>query len=189
MNNGGILFWQPQRDYLRSLSHTLWGKKTLVVLNYLIWFYLFYVSYRLIKTDANIFWQIAIACIIAEVIERLLKAKIFWKRPLFEHRDQIPPGLVKKWYQTGSFPSGHTSKAVFFFLFILHYHVMSPIIYLLITIPLLLFRVLVGFHYPIDMLGGLIVGISSWLVVYQLTFPRFLIESIHKIFNFVFFIH
>jgi membrane-associated phospholipid phosphatase len=90
---------------------------------------------------------------------------------------------VERWYKTGSFPSGHTMKAVFFLLFILQYQVFSPVIYLLITISLLSFRVLAGFHYPIDMLGGLVLGLSIWLTTYRLQFPPFLVNFIRTIFN------
>lgn len=184
-----LLFWQPTRDYLKSITHTVTGRRLLVIINYCIWIFLFIVSFRLIRSNPNVFWQILLATIFAEIVERVIKAKVFWKRPLFERKDPLPQGLVKAWYQSGSFPSGHTSKAVFFLLFILQYHVLNPIIYLFITLPLLFFRVLVGFHYPIDLFGGLIVGIFSWVLVRGLFFPPFLVESVHSLFNFVFFIH
>lgn len=184
-----IFFWQPRNDYLRLMTKNTFGKKSLIILNYLIWLFLFYISYLLIKSQTNIFWQILLATIIAEIFERLIKAKVFWKRPLFKRKDPVPDGLVKKWYETGSFPSGHTSKAVFFLLFIIQYQTINPMLFLAVTVPLLFFRVMVGFHYPIDLLGGLVVGLTSWILVHQLVFPPFLVESIRRIFNFVFLIH
>ena len=183
-----VFFWQPKHDFLKTMLKSRFGKKCLIIGNYLIWTFLFYISYRLIRFQTNIFWQILVATIIAEITERFIKSKVFWKRPLFERKDPLPPGLVKSWYMTGSFPSGHTTKACFFFLFILQYHIISPAIYLSVTIPLILFRVIVGFHYPIDLLGGLIIGIIAWYLVHQLTFPPVLVESIRPIFNFVFLI-
>lgn len=184
-----LLFWQPRTDFLQFFLKTRQCRRLLVILNYLIWLFLFFISYLLIRYKTNIFWQILTATVLAEVIERGIKSFVFWKRPLFTRQDPIPPGLVKSWYQTGSFPSGHTTKATYFFLFLLQNSVFSPIAYLLGVVPLIFFRVIVGFHYPIDLLGGIIVGAISWLIVHSLIFPSSMVEFIRIIFNFVFFIH
>ena len=189
MTKNGIWFWQPTTDYLKIATQSVLGRRLVIIANYLIWLFLFFISYRLIRFSANLFWQILVATIIAEIIERTIKSRVSWKRPLFERKDLLPGGLVKSWYQSGSFPSGHTSKAVFFFLMALQYSIINPFVFIVVTVPLLLFRVLVGFHYPIDMIGGVFVGLFSWLIVHQITFPPFLVESIHQIFNIVFFIH
>jgi membrane-associated phospholipid phosphatase len=93
---------------------------------------------------------------------------------MFKKGLKTPPGLVKSWYNTGSFPSGHTIKSTFFFLFVLQYQVINPSFYLIIVLPLLLFRVLIGFHYPIDMFGGFVIGVILWLISIPLTSPLFL---------------
>jgi len=183
-----FFFWQPKKDYLRRLQQNCFGKKILIFFNYIIWFFFFYISYLLIKHNTNIFWQILFATVIAEVIERFVKSKIYWRRPLFERKDKLPVGLVDNWYKTGSFPSGHTIKAVYFFIFILQYGVFPPIYFLLITLPLLVFRVIIGFHYPIDMFGGLIIGLLVWLSSSWISFPLALTNMIETIFNFIFFI-
>lgn len=107
---------------------------------------------------------------------------------MFNRRKVAPKGLVNNWYKSGSFPSGHTMKATYFFLFILFATVIPIPVFLAITIPLLVFRVLVGFHYPIDMLGGVVFGIGLWLLTRSLFLPDFLTQIIKTIFNFVFFI-
>ena len=183
-----IFFWQPQKDWLRWFEQSSTRKKILIFLNYIIWFFFFYISYLLIKRDANIFWQILIATIIAEFVERFLKSKIYWRRPLFKKKDVLPPGLVKKWYKTGSFPSGHTIKTLYFLLFIIQYQVFSVPLFLSIVSPLLFFRVIVGFHYPIDIFGGAITGVLVWLISKPIVFPIFLTKIIQSIFNFVFFV-
>lgn len=183
-----FFFWQPKKDWLLWFEESLLRKKILIILNYIIWLFFFYLSYLLIRKNANIFWQIFIATIIAEFFERFLKGKIYWRRPLFEKKDNLPPGLVKKWYKTGSFPSGHTIKAVYFLLFIIQYQVFSIPLFLSIVSPLLFFRILVGFHYPIDMFGGIITGSAIWLLSKGIVFPLFLTKIIKTIFNFVFFI-
>lgn len=183
-----ILFWQPKKDYLCQLETTFFGKKTLIFLNYIIWIFFFFISYLLIKTNTNTFWQIFFATIIAEVIERFIKSKVYWCRPLFKRKDKTPIGLVDRWYKTGSFPSGHTIKAIYFLFFIIQYQVFSPTIFLVVILPLLTFRVIIGFHYPIDMIGGAIVGCLIWLSSKWIILPLFLTQIIRSVFNFVFFI-
>lgn len=182
-----LLFWQPKNDWLLWFEKTLIRKRILIIFNYIIWFFFFYISYLLIKKDTNIFWQIFLATVFAEIFERFLKSKIYWRRPLFKKKDTLPPGLVDKWYETGSFPSGHTIKAIYFLLFVIQYQVFSIPLFLSIVSPLLLFRVLIGFHYPIDILGGVITGVIIWLLSKGIVFPDFLNHFIQIIFNFVFF--
>lgn len=183
-----FFFWQPKKDWLVWFEETRTKKRVLIVLNYIIWLFFFYISYLLIKKDVNVFWQILIATIVAEVVERFLKGKIYWRRPLFEKKDKLPPGLVSKWYKTGAFPSGHTIKTLFFLLFIIQYHVFSVPLFLTIVSPLLFFRVFIGFHYPIDIFGGALAGIVVWLLSKWIVFPIFLTQIVKNIFNFVFFI-
>ena len=108
---------------------------------------------------------------------------------MFEHKDETPTGLVDSWYKTGSFPSGHTIKAVYFFLFILQYQIINPYIFLAIVVPLLTFRVLVGFHYPIDMIGGVILGFTIWFMSKGIILPINLTNIVQQVFNFIFFIN
>lgn len=184
----GPFFWQPKTDFLRFLNRTVFGRYSVIVLNYAIWFFLFYISFLLVKNNPNTFWQILIATLIGELVEKYGKSHALWCRPMFVRHDSTPTGLVDSWYKTGSFPSGHTIKAVYFFLFILQYHVFSPIEYLFIVTPLLFFRILVGFHYPIDMLGGFIIGLIIWFLTHQIVFPLQFTYIIHIIFNTVFLI-
>ncbi len=178
-----ILFWQPKQSLFKLACKTKFGSSTLVFFNYLIWFFLIFVSFRLVAFDANIFWQLFLATLLAEIIERFCKSFLFWSRPICKYKYTLPPGLVKSWYDTGSFPSGHTSKAVFFLLFINQYSVMSASNFLFVTAPLLLFRVLVGFHYPIDVLGGILVGLFTWGLSHQIIFPAFLTSPIANLFS------
>jgi len=183
----GPLFWQPRKNYLKIISHPCRGL-ILILLNYFIWIFLFLISLLLVKNTINAFWQILIATIIAELIERQSKKHVLWQRPLYQKNKKVPKGLVQSWYNTGSFPSGHATKAVYFFLFVLQYQIISPIFYLVISLPLLLFRVLVGFHYPIDILGGLFIGIIIWFFSRNIIFPAFLTNTIKSIFDIIFFI-
>ena len=188
MHRPRLLFWQPRHDLLKAVSKSHLGRKILIFFNYAIWLFLFYVSFLLIRHQTNLFGQILLATIVSEIIERWLKSKIYWKRPMFVRHDSTPVGLVDRWYKTGSFPSGHTIKAAFFFLFVLETQVISPSLFLSITGILIAFRVIIGFHYPIDILGGIIIGIISWIPIHLVYFPPSFNNIIRLIFNFVFFI-
>lgn len=174
-----FFFWQP-RVY-PSLP-----PQVLVISNYLIWLFLFYISFILIKANTNIFWQILVATILSEFIEKLLKIKNLWQRPIVNKKGNIPNGLIKNWYTNGSFPSGHAMKAVFFLLFIIQYGGFSTGNYLLIVVPLVVFRVFIGFHYPLDVIGGIFFGFFCWLISHVIIAPSFLNNFIRVIFNYVF---
>lgn len=182
------LFWQPNFDFLNYLNRSALGRYSIIILNYVIWFFLFAVAYFLIKNQTNIFWQLLVATVIGEIIEKVGKSHALWSRPLFQRHDPTPIGLVDCWYKSGSFPSGHTIKVTYFFLFLLQYHFFSPTIFLEVSLPLLFFRILVGFHYPIDMLGGLLFGYLIWALTHQIVAPDVWTHLIHVIFNLVFFI-
>lgn len=171
MKNKSILFWQPQRDYLRFLSSLRLGRILLIFLNYAIWLFFLYLSFLLIRSNFNIFWQLFFATFLAELAERVIKKKVFWRRPMFLRHDQTPVGLIDHWYRSGAFPSGHTIKATFFFLFLLQNPVFPLSLFLIISLSLLFFRVLVGFHYPIDILGGILIGLLVWLPTHLVYFP------------------
>lgn len=160
-----ILFWQPQFDLIKIINKFKYSTALMIFLNYFIWLFFVYISFLLVFKDINIFWQLFIATFLGEIIEKYGKSHALWKRPFFSHHRHVPTGLVESWYETGSFPSGHTLKATYFFLFVLQYGVISPVIFLIIVIPLLIFRVLVGFHYPLDMLGGGLIGLLLWFFV------------------------
>ena len=189
MNQKSIIFWQPKSDFLTILQASLSGRRLLVILNYIIWIFFFYISFLLVRHNSNIFFQLFLATLVSEIIERLLKNKVYWRRPMFTRHQSTPSGLVDSWYKTGSFPSGHTIKSTFFFLFLLQYPVFDPFVFLILVLPLLAFRILVGFHYPVDMLGGLVIGSLVWFFARLVVFPLFMVNTIRDIFNFIFLIN
>lgn len=182
-----FLFWQPKINFYHFLFQHRLGRFLLVLSNYLTWAYFFYLSMFLVQKDANIFWQLLLITISTELIEKYCKVKNFWRRPAFQSEHKLPRGLIKTWYTNGSFPSGHAIKATYFLLFILGNNIPSLSQFLIIVTPLLLFRVLVGFHYPIDMLGGVLIGGLSWAFVGHLIFPTSLVELARNLFHFFFF--
>ncbi|MBU3935106.1 phosphatase PAP2 family protein [Patescibacteria group bacterium] len=185
MKQPGILFWQSRTNYLKILSAPFNGN-LLLFLNYAIWFFLFFIAFLLVKKDGNIFWQLLLITSSAEVVERFLKRYNFWQRPLYQKTKKTPRGLVESWYNTGSFPSGHTTKLTYFFLFALQYHIINPFLYLAVSLPLIFFRVLVGFHYPVDILAGLVIGSSLWFLFHGIIFPAPAVSLVNSLFNFIF---
>jgi len=183
-----FLFWQPKTDFLAFFEDGFLKEIILIFLNYFIWIFFFFLSFKLICFDINFFGRLFIATVIAELVERFLKKKRIWIRPMFNKHKVAPKGLVNNWYYSGSFPSGHTMKATYFLIFIISTGVLSLPVFLAIVIPLLTFRVLVGFHYPIDIIGGIIFGIILWFLTKDLIFPATFNNLINTIFNFVFFI-
>jgi membrane-associated phospholipid phosphatase len=150
---------------------------------------LFYVSYLLIKSDKNLFWQLLFATILSEIIEKFLKRKSYWPRPFHLRSHKVPHGLFKSWYQIGSFPSGHAMKVTFFLLLLIQNPIsITPVQFLLVTVPLVFLRVILGFHYIIDIIGGIFFGILIWLSVRHIVLPPSLTQFISTIFNAVFFI-
>jgi membrane-associated phospholipid phosphatase len=188
MKRNKLLFWQPLKDILKLLNQSRLGQILVIFLNYSIWGYFFYLSFLLIRHQTNTFWQLLIATITAELIEKFGKSHCLWRRPMYERHDPTPVGLVDRWYKTGSFPSGHTMKAAYFLLFILQYQVHDLRAFLTIVIPLIFFRVLVGFHYPIDIYAGSVIGMVVWYLTKSIVFPPALTEFVRVIFNFVFLI-
>ena len=184
-----FLFWQPQADYLRYLSKSKLGKKLLIFLNYVIWLIFLYLSYLLIKFDFSLFWLLFLATLLAELTERLIKKKIFWCRPMFIRHDSTPVGLVDKWYRSGAFPSGHTIKATIFLLLLISFPVFPLWLFFLIVIPLLCFRVLIGFHYPADILGGVIIALLIWFLISPLKIYTPIDSYLQLIFNTIFLIN
>jgi len=184
-----LLFWQPKTDYLRLLSSSKFGRIILVFLNYVIWLFFFYLSFLLIKHNFSFFWLLFLATLLAEIIERLVKKKKFWCRPMFLRHDCTPSGLVDKWYRSGAFPSGHTIKATIFLLFLIFTSVFPLWLFFLVVIPLLWFRIMVGFHYPVDIIGGIIIGILIWLLISSLKIDTPIDSYIKIIFNTIFFLN
>lgn len=189
LKNNKLLFWQPSVDWFKKISQKKNGNFFLVFFNYCLWIFLFYVSYCLIKPDKNLFWQLFLATILSEIFEKLLKKQVFWPRPLHLRENCIPNGMIKSCYKHGSFPSGHSIKIAFFFILLVQNPGVFPLLpYSIVTFFLAFSRVVLGLHYPIDLLGGFIIGGILGIFIGQINFPLVLIEFIQPIFNLIFFI-
>lgn len=130
-----------------------------------------YSMYGLYKSNKNqvkdgIYMLSSIVC--ASAITMGLKYIIKRPRPFVNLTN-----VVKKGKGGGfSFPSGHTTEA---FAFVTSLSIVSP--KKRISLPLYLWAFLVGYsriylgvHYPSDVFAGMLLGISTSLIIYQLLY-------------------
>ncbi len=153
-----ILFWQPKKNYFKALSRLKFGPQILLFLNYSPWLVVLLATISLTSQKGFLIFQIFLAMILSEIVEKVIKVKNFWSRPITKNKDELPKGFIKSWYKIGSFPSGHAIKAVFFTLLLLTLKptLFLPLIVLLLSLALI--RVILSLHYPIDFLGGSVLG-------------------------------
>jgi undecaprenyl-diphosphatase len=110
-----------------------------------------------------ILYAIASAVLARLVITELIRFFYYSPRPFMVY-DFTP--LIYDF--NSSFPSGH---AAFFFalaMAIFLFRRKWRIVYFLGGIIIVLSRIMAGVHWPIDVLGGILVGISSALLIYYL---------------------
>ncbi len=110
--------------------------------------------------------HMAAAGLTCTLFYKWLKAKTLRPRPCEFYRDiilSVPP--LDKY----SFPSGHTLHAVAFTLVALGYYPYLALLLVPFTLLVAASRMVLGLHYPSDVLAGaaigtLVAGASFWLV-------------------------
>lgn len=99
--------------------------------------------------------HMAIAGLTGTLLYKWLKGKTLRPRP-YEVRQEIKlAGLPLDKF---SFPSGHTLHAVVFSLVALNYYPQLSLILLPFTLMVALSRVVLGLHYPSDVVAGALIG-------------------------------
>jgi len=99
--------------------------------------------------------HMAIVGLLGTVLYKWLKGKTLRPRP-YEVRQEIT--LAGMPLDKFSFPSGHTLHAVIFSTIALHYYPQLAIILVPFTLLVALSRVVLGLHYPSDVLAGALIG-------------------------------
>jgi len=96
-----------------------------------------------------------LAGLVGTFLYKWLKGKTLRPRPYEVHQDVW---LTGKPLDKFSFPSGHTLHAVVFSLVALSYYPELTIVVVPFTIMVGLSRVVLGLHYPSDVLAGALIG-------------------------------
>jgi len=144
-----FLFWQPASFSFNSVlfffSHWfLW----LVILGLSLWWLAKNRTRRL-----GLFWLLLVS---SELLEAVIKYFSPWDRPFYQNGVHPPEWIGS--YSYGSFPSGHAMRSAIALCF-LWQEDKKMFWFLLPGIVLVnLGRILFSLHYPIDIIGGLILG-------------------------------
>lgn len=121
--------------------------------------------------------QAAMTLFISQTITYILKSLLSRERPynILEHLNTF--GITLKDY---SFPSGHSSASFSVATTIAFNIPKLSIVVLLIAFIIGVSRIYIGVHYPTDVAAGIILGISSALVVhvYLLDYVKSLVDII-----------
>lgn len=96
-----------------------------------------------------------LAGLVGTLLYKWLKGKTLRPRPYEVHQDVW---LTGKPLDKFSFPSGHTLHAVVFSLVVLSYYPSLACIIAPFTLMVGLSRVVLGLHYPSDVLAGALIG-------------------------------
>jgi undecaprenyl-diphosphatase len=104
--------------------------------------------------------------IVGVVVYKLIKHATGRQRPCNAHEDIFLAIDPLDYY---SFPSGHTLHAVSFTIVVMHYYPEMGLICIPFSACVALSRVILGLHYPTDVLAGAAVGTALAAAGIQLT--------------------
>lgn len=105
------------------------------------------------------------ASAVAYLLYKLIKSNTKRPRPFAKNQNIELGGRVLDKY---SFPSGHTLHAVNFTIILLHYFPQLAVILIPFTVLVALSRIVLGLHYPTDVLCGISLG--ACIALLSLTF-------------------
>jgi len=99
--------------------------------------------------------HMAVVALVCLLIYKVLKNNLVRERPFIKW-DTIRNGTAP--LDLYSFPSGHTLHAVAFTIVAVTYYPMLGILLIPFTVLIALSRVILGLHYPTDVLVGTVIG-------------------------------
>ena len=102
--------------------------------------------------------HMALTALLGVIIYALLKALMVRERPFASHAGVMAFAQPLDRY---SFPSGHTLQATLFLVMLAHYFPHIALIMLPLCMSVAASRVILGLHYPSDVLVGALIG---WLL-------------------------
>ena len=103
--------------------------------------------------------------ITAVIVYKLIKQLTGRKRPCNAHEEIFLASEPLDYY---SFPSGHTLHAVSFTIVVMHYYPEIGLLCIPFTVCVALSRIILGLHYPTDVIAGAGVGTTLAVVGIQL---------------------
>jgi len=140
--------------------------------SFLLWF-MFFGLFVLWFTDGKIKKEQVIHAIFAAssawVIAHLIKAIFPTLRP-FQVNDSPTAVIIP--LANGGFPSGHTAAAFALAVTIWQHNKKAGVVFLVSALLVGIGRMLANVHYPVDILGGAVLGIVSALAVEKLHFRK-----------------
>lgn len=119
--------------------------------------FLFYIFINNFNFAFNLIISGFLALFFAKVINLFYKRK----RP---SQVNVGKNLIKPWHNP-SFPSRHTSFAFGFSFFVLLYNLPLGILLIVFSAIIGISRIFVGVHWPTDILGGIVMGLISALII------------------------
>lgn len=147
---------------IRALDGVMWGLSA-VGRGGLIWILLAIVLIALRRLGLSALLSLLLALLLASVVtDHLIKPAVNRQRP-FTHAS--PVDVIGGRPHDASFPSGHTSNA-FAGAYVLSVVAAEPaLVWWTLAVAIAYSRVYLGVHYPVDVLGGALVGLACGALV------------------------
>lgn len=117
------------------------------------------------QDDLQAVLHMAAAGLTGTLLYKWLKQKTHRPRPAQVHQDVWVTGKPLDHF---SFPSGHTLHAVVFSVVALSYYPLLAIVVIPFTVMVAMSRVILGLHYPSDVLAGATIGYLLAMLSIQL---------------------